>query len=196
MFREVAARWYAPMAEPAGECEDMAEWISREHSKGDVDRAGAFLVPWWLGTSQPSLGEVGNAFSIVENWRTCHSYPLNAFQVNLRSRARRVEPDALVAQRLKRFTSVMNKLAREPNMKLSQMQDLGGCRAIMSNVKAVDDLVALYRGAEDDLFPSAQAPKVYDYIRCPKSDGAAYPNYYADTREFLNALDQALRVSP
>jgi ppGpp synthetase/RelA/SpoT-type nucleotidyltranferase len=42
-------------------------------------------------------------------------------------RAKRVSNVAIVAQRLKRFESIASKLVREPNMKLSQMQDLGGC---------------------------------------------------------------------
>ncbi len=146
----------------------MVEWIARDYSKADIDKAGAFLVPWWHGRFHPHGQELGHAYGVVENWRTCHSYPLNAFQVNLRSRARRVEGDALVAQRLKRFSSVMDKLAREPNMKLSQMQDLGGCRAIMSSVRAVDELAAIYRAQHAE---QEAALKVYDYLRSPKADG-------------------------
>jgi len=64
----------------------------------------------------------------------------------------------------------MEKLAREPNMKLSQMQDLGGCRAIVSNVNAVNKLFEMYRGG-DPLFEFLGPLKCYDYIRNPKSDG-------------------------
>jgi (p)ppGpp synthase/HD superfamily hydrolase len=60
----------------------------------------------------------------------------------LRVRIRNVEQKALVAQRPKRSSSIINKLVREPDMKLSQMQDLGGCRTILSTVLAVN---ALYR---------------------------------------------------
>ena len=65
----------------------------------------------------------------------------------------------------------MNKLAREQKMALSQMHDLGGCRAIMSCVDAVDRLASMYRGLEPDLFQSEGALKIYDYIRHPKPDG-------------------------
>jgi hypothetical protein len=47
---------------------------------------------------------------------------------------------------------MMNKLVREPTMKLSQMQDLGGYRAIVSDVGAVDRLYEMYRGGGDMLF--------------------------------------------
>lgn len=148
----------------------MAEWVRREYSKGDIDRAGALLLPWWT-FKKPPPEELGKAFMIVQNWRTSHAFPLNTFQMGLRKRAKRFQPDALVAQRLKRFSSLMNKLAREPQMKLSQMQDLGGCRAILSNIEEVKRLYELYRGEKRTLFDSERALKCYDYIRKPKADG-------------------------
>jgi Region found in RelA / SpoT proteins len=67
--------------------------------------------------------------------------------------------------------SIMNKLARERDMKLSQMQDLGGCRAILSNVNNVRRLYTLYRET-DDLFEFEGGTKCYDYIwDKPKTDG-------------------------
>jgi hypothetical protein len=148
----------------------MTEWVSREFSKADIDRAGRALVAWWSRRQQPPA-DLGHLFTVVENWRTSHAYPLNAFQVALRSRARRVEEKPLVAQRLKRFASVMNKLAREPQMQLSQMQDLGGCRAILSSASSVQQLFELYRGGDSLLFDSEGSLKCYDYVSRPKPDG-------------------------
>src|SRR5208337_994324 len=150
------------------ESNDMAEWVQRDHGKGEIDRAGTLLIPWWKGLDKPE--RLGMLYMIVQNWRTSHALPLNVFQAGLRQRAKRIEERVIVAQRLKRFSSMMNKLVREPNMKLSQMQDLGGCRAIMSSVDAVDKLYELYRGHEP-LSASEAAVKCYDYIRYPKSDG-------------------------
>lgn len=65
---------------------------------------------------------------------------------------------------------MLAKLAREPKMKLSQMQDLGGCRAIMSSLSGVEQLAALYQPSRS-LFADPLSPKVYDYIARPKSDG-------------------------
>lgn len=143
----------------------MAERVKREFTKGEIDRAGGVLVPWWKHEAEPET--VGWAYTIVENWRNSHSMPLLTFRVNLQRRAKRVEPDAIVAQRLKRFASVMNKLVREPHMKLSQMHDLGGCRAIVSDVKYVENLYELYRARQE----SEGALKCYDYLRDPKPDG-------------------------
>src|SRR5262249_13622427 len=79
----------------------------------------------------------------------------------------------LIAQRLKRISSALNKLVRESQMKLSQMQDLGGCRAIVADVADVDRIFDLYRGPQStqDLFESEGSLKCYDYIRHPKPDG-------------------------
>jgi hypothetical protein len=154
----------------AWEAAAMAEWVKPHFGKGDIDRAGARLVPWWKMEIEPDRAELLESYRIVETWRTSHAMPLLTFRMSLGGRSRRVDPTAIVAQRLKRFSSVMNKLVREPRMKLSQMQDLGGCRAIVSNVTAVEKLYELYRGAAD-LFPSHSAMKCYDYIKNPKSDG-------------------------
>ncbi len=160
------------LLEMLGSCgpegDDMAEWVQREYAKGEIDRAGALLVPWWSDRVRPE--NLGHLYMVVQNWRTSHGLPLNVFQAGLRKRTKRVEENVIVAQRLKRFSSMMNKLVREPNMKLSQMQDLGGCRAIMSSVDAVDRLYEMYRGQES-LSGFEAAVKCYDYIRHPKSDG-------------------------
>jgi hypothetical protein len=62
-------------------------------------------------------------------------------------------------------------------MKLSQMQDLGGCRAVVKDVHTVEKLVAAYREA------IAKNPKARheflhckDYITHPKADG--YRGYH------------------
>lgn len=73
----------------------MAEWIECRFNKGEIDRAGSSLVPWWMNREDRS---VGHEYLVVENWRTSHSFPLNTFQVGLRTRARRLEADAVVAQ--------------------------------------------------------------------------------------------------
>jgi hypothetical protein len=78
---------------------------------------------------------------VINNWRSSHAFPLNTLQVSLRTRARHVDPDALVAQRIKRLPSIRANLERIPGMSLSRMQDTGGCRAV---VQSVDEVAALF----------------------------------------------------
>ena len=67
-----------------------------------------------------------------------------------------------------RLTSVLAKLTREPTMKLSQMQDLGGCRAILSSIESVKRLASFYR---NPIRGEQGQSKCYDYIENPKPDG-------------------------
>ena len=155
---------------PEWSLEDMAEWAKRENGKGAIDRAGQLLMEWWTSKEDWPLEKWSPSLRIVQNWRVCHGLPLNVIQAGLRWRIRRVEQNAIVAQRLKRFSSIMNKLAREPDMKLSQMQDLGGCRAILSSVQAVAALYRMYEQPEPHLHEEGSL-KCYDYITNPKEDG-------------------------
>jgi hypothetical protein len=102
-------------------------WVTLEYSKGQVDAAGRLLAG---GAASPE--EINQALDILNNWRAAHSFPLNTIQVGLRRRARSVDEHALIAQRLKRVSSILQKLRRFPHMKLSRMQDLGGCRAVLN----------------------------------------------------------------
>jgi len=44
-------QWSAPP-----QSNDMAEWVKREHRKGEIDRIGQRLLPWWK-TSGAMHGE-------------------------------------------------------------------------------------------------------------------------------------------
>lgn len=137
----------------------------------DINRAGQLLA----GLGSDLDGQ--HALDIINNWRSSHAFPLNAFHVTLRGRARSIDAAALTAQRIKRLPSIGLKLARFPDMRLSQMQDLGGCRAVVKTIADVDKLVAAYKKA------TAKNPKsrheflhAKDYISEPKADG--YRGYH------------------
>jgi ppGpp synthetase/RelA/SpoT-type nucleotidyltranferase len=51
---------------------------------------------------------------------------------------------AITAARLKRMVSIRKKLTRSSTT-FVQMQDLGGCRAIVDSIAGVEALIALYR---------------------------------------------------
>ena len=157
---------------PERGADDMTEWVKRENGKGAIDRAGKRLMEWWSSPKDDMPTEEWSPiYDIVANWRACHGLPLNVIQAGLRARIRRLKQKALVAQRLKRFSSIMNKLVREPDMKLSQMQDLGGCRAILSNVSTVTALYRMYQEPQPNVFAEEGPLKCYDYISEPKEDG-------------------------
>jgi ppGpp synthetase/RelA/SpoT-type nucleotidyltranferase len=59
-------------------------------------------------------------------------------------RAKKIDKQSLIAQRIKRIRAIAIKLRRNPNMKLSKMHDIGGCRAVMRSVGLAEELVAYY----------------------------------------------------
>ena len=69
------------------------------YSRSAVDVAGDTLI-----NNNATAEETEHALTVLNNWRSSHSYPLQVFYMNLRDRARTVAPNALVAQRLKRLT--------------------------------------------------------------------------------------------
>ena len=134
--------------------------------RAQVDAAGRVLAETTVADAN-TVAARRQAKEIVDDWRASHGYPLVALRVLLQERARRVDPDALVAQRLKRLASVDAKLRRFPRMKVSRMQDLGGCRAVLPSMRAVRELVELHRAGRDE----HEFVKESDYIGQPKTDG-------------------------
>jgi ppGpp synthetase/RelA/SpoT-type nucleotidyltranferase len=109
---------------------------------------------------------------VINNWRSSHAFPLNALHVTLRGRAKKVDPHVLTAQRLKRLSSIDAKLRRFPQMKLTQMQDIGGCRAVVKSIAEVEKLVAAYKkGLAKNPQKRHEFLTEKDYIRMPKPDG-------------------------
>src|SRR5262245_58898922 len=97
-------------------------WVTPHYSRTQVDAAGRIYLNG-LG-HEVSLDLLTHSLDVVNNWRSSHSFPLNTFQTTLRKKGRRVDPDCLVAQRIKRISSVAMKLRRFPGLRLSQMQDI------------------------------------------------------------------------
>ncbi len=73
--------------------------------------------------------------------------------------------NAIYGQRLKRVSSILHKLERLPKAQLSRLQDIGGCRVILSNY---EKLRSLYTGLKKSKSISS---KHKDYITYPKKDG-------------------------
>jgi ppGpp synthetase/RelA/SpoT-type nucleotidyltranferase len=166
--------------------DDMAKWaLPQFESKGQVDRAGKAL-------RDNSLSKVERieALTLINNWRAVHNYPLHLAKVNLKNRADRIDADSVSVQRLKRLSSITTKLKRNENMKLTQMQDIGGCRAIMPTIEEVEELIEVFEKGIAKNPPKKDKDKEkpltrsgwdlverYDYIKEPKLDGYRSQHY-------------------
>ena len=97
-----------------------------------VDRAGEALVNNTDALEYFELEVQLEPLVVVNNWRASHSYPLLVFRNTLQRWSSEVDPDAIVSQRIKRLPAIEDKLGRL-KWKLSEVQDIGGCRAIVSS---------------------------------------------------------------
>ncbi|VVB99832.1 Region found in RelA / SpoT proteins [uncultured archaeon] len=146
------------------------KWIKPNYSETEVNNAGRTLIK---KQPSPSREELDEATKILDNWRGAHSYPMHVFKVRLKGEAKKVDKNALTAQRLKRVPAIIYKLTRQySNRKnlitLFEMQDIGGCRAIMPNVMLAKQLYELHY-QKGNL--KHKAVKINDYITKPKNDG-------------------------
>lgn len=143
-------------------------------SKEAVNRSGRLiadlLVDWRLPESERKgvfaatpTHEMDQAFEMIDWWRGLHAKPLTSVSANLRHY---VKPHGhiLVTQRLKRLPTVIDKLLREPKMKLSQMADIGGCRALLHDQAAVYNVAKRLRKNWD-------ITRTRDYAAEPKTSG-------------------------
>lgn len=139
-------------------------WTPPEFSREEINKAGKILI-----REEASPEEIESALVRINNWRTAHNFPLNTFQIRLRKMAKTVNENSLVAQRIKRLPSIKHKLERFHDMKLSQIQDIGGCRAIMKSVNEVDQLVEIYLHGSSGV--KHVLAREQDYIKTPKTSG-------------------------
>lgn len=132
-----------------------------KYSPQEVNRAARALI-----ADTPS-DDLQHEIDVVDNWRAAHQFPLSSMYMTLKGRAIAVNPKSLTAQRIKRLASIKSKLIDRPDMKLTQMQDIGGCRAIVPTLDDVFALRDLYESrpiSHEKLLPK-------DYIAEPKPTG-------------------------
>ncbi|TWH01821.1 hypothetical protein L614_002000000550 [Ochrobactrum sp. J50] len=167
----------------------MARWAKPEYSKNEVNKAGRVLVD-----PSASVFDITQALNIINNWRSIHGHPLNTFQTTLRIKGRQIDSSVLVAQRIKRLSSIELKLRRFPTMTLSQMQDIGGCRAILSTANNVRNLLLSYQ--KSDL--KHKLHTIDNYMDNPKKTGYRgihlIYSYYSDKIDTYNSLKVEMQL--
>lgn len=136
-------------------------------SKSKTDLAGSILID-----ENSSDEEKNEALEVLANWRLAHSYPMHIFKKRLKIVSKKIDKGALSGQRLKRAPSIIKKLQRKysdkATMKLNQMQDIAGCRVILSNVSLAEKIYEKHY-LKGDLKHKLVNQK--NYIQNPKEDG-------------------------
>ncbi len=137
-------------------------WIDPKYSKKKVKKAGEILI-----SPNPSVNDIDQSMDVLSNWRASHAYPMHAMLIFLRKKSSEIDSKSIVVQRLKRTPSILNKLTRFPGMKLHRMQDIGGCRSVLSTVNQVEKLSDIIRNSRT----RHMFHKMDNYITIPKQSG-------------------------
>ncbi|OUS09168.1 GTP pyrophosphokinase [Gammaproteobacteria bacterium 42_54_T18] len=112
-----------------------------QFSKGSIDRAGRDI------RHEIDGNERVEAIKKIQNFREFHLYPLMLMKNHLSRTSDKVGGNIVVARRLKQLPTIIDKLERpalNPDMRnstrVTSMQDIAGCRAIVKNLKQLNEL--------------------------------------------------------
>lgn len=135
-----------------------------ECSMRQVLRAGEALKGeiLWTKEAEPEIIEI---FRIANNWRESHAYPMRSLRHEMIAKMRGLEMEGITAARLKRMRSIRKKL-RAISAKLNQIQDLGGCRAILPSIGEARRLIDEIKNNSHHTLHNES-----DYINSPKIGG-------------------------
>ncbi len=117
--------------------------------------------------SAQKMSSIGSDVELVEAWRERHAGPLRNTNANLRHYVRphsQRTANVSVTQRLKKFSTILDKLDRYPTMRLTTIEDIGGVRAVLPDQAAADDIARKLR-------KNWRVHRPRDYVRNPKSSG-------------------------
>lgn len=146
-------------------CEPVSDFPEFRFTKREVRRAGDSLREniWW---AEDAIDEIKQTFRVANNWRDSHAFPMRRIRYELIGQIRRLDQPGKTWARLKRMHSIRRKLRNLPE-NLTQIQDLGGCRAVLSDIGNVNRLINSCR----ENLPHDIHAVPDDYISNPKPDG-------------------------
>ncbi|TXF77346.1 RelA/SpoT domain-containing protein [Chryseobacterium sp.] len=133
-----------------------------KYSRKQISKAGNILL------TSKSQDEINDALFLINDWRANHLQPLKVMKRRLVKviEKNKISP-ILISQRLKRLTSIVYKLDLNPQMGLGGMQDLGGYRAVLKDVKDLYKLKAILENTNH----YNRYEKRNDYVESPKTSG-------------------------
>jgi ppGpp synthetase/RelA/SpoT-type nucleotidyltranferase len=151
-------------------------FMARTYSNAQTNMAGDYLAfrRNWPDDDKEWDALFGKCFDIFWEWRSLHALPLEEVAAMLQAKAATVTTEAVFSQRLKRYSSMREKLKEKREMNLTTMQDIAGCRAVVENIAQVYQIKELLEHEAQE-HPEQDHELVgkwsRDYIAEPKPDG-------------------------
>ena len=138
--------------------------------------------------------ESGEDLNIISAFRTSHIYLMDTLIKTIKNK---LPKPILIARRLKRLSSIKNKLKRFNTMQLDRMQDIAGVRALFKSDQDVFEYANNLREIYSKPNTAFELIKESDYISTSKLDG--YRSYhmifkYIGTKEELKNRNIELQL--
>ncbi|MDX6745165.1 hypothetical protein SHK09_00055 [Polaribacter sp. PL03] len=153
-----------------------------KYSGGDIKRLGTRIVELEGKINSKDL-------ALLQEFRTSFSKPLTDSFNRIITIKNNVRQSGIVAFRLKRISTIINKAIREPSMNLFRMGDIAGIRLILENDKEV------YKALELIQEQFEQSGSIRDYIENPKKIGYRSIHIYIKDKETGKRIEIQIRSS-
>ena len=152
-----------------------------KYSRSKINKAGQIML------SSQDEKEVENAKAIINDWRQNHLPVLGRLS----------EEYMFYSQRLKRMTSIQDKLDKSPETGLGGINDIGGLRFVFRDMNSLNAARKLLDNYVPDGFELIRKSDNYDYIEKPRHTG--YRSIHSvykctDTDEKYNGLRIELQI--
>lgn len=138
------------------------------YTKNQIKKAGKIFK----ANENSDIEKFNEAMNILTYWRSIHGQVLEKFEDQIIDFATEIDSTAIIAKRLKRKPSIVNKLRRLNHIQLNTMQDIAGLRIIVDSMPKVRKLVKVLKS---DRF-NCELKLEDDYINNPKKSG--YRSYH------------------
>lgn len=132
-----------------------------KYGSNQISKAGNVIL---TSTDQ---AEVDTAIELIKDWRSLHLIPIDELQnsiVNLLNQHH--IRNFSVSRRLKRLSSISNKLDRNPQSKLGTMQDIGGLRIVVPTMSGLNKALDIISQNTPNNFERTKEPM--NYVDAPK----------------------------
>ena len=150
-----------------------------KYSRKSLDRAGRSLLDPF------SRSEV---IEMVSSWRMTHLPVLRTFVDGLTAHLHVVGvPFAFYSQRVKRMTSIIDKLRNNPKMGLGGLQDIGGARFVFDTIEDMERCHEVLENFVPDGLHSIGQPTMWHSLR--RADTEAFTMCISTTARMLNWTD-------
>lgn len=162
-------------------CRDITNEYKMNYTGGDIKRLGDSIVK--------NKGYIENSeLEILQEYRKSFIEPLTTTFNSLVKIKNNVSKDGIIAFRLKRIITIINKVLRNPQMHLNRMGDIAGIRLILNNDEQV------YHALDSIKQEFEISGKIRDYIKDSKLIGYKGVHVYVKDPEFGKRIEIQLRT--